>query len=268
MYLVPQRRGLGIIMAPVQNGGGIRRSPISSPISPAHPFPVPAPVIYKPPIVAAPLPPVTPAPAPPKYPPVYALPQPAFPAPPPAPTPVSAAPGTISVPAPLPVPPPVAIGPALPPPGTVTNGTKPPATPGTTAAPANYPNTPVPVTFPTNQYYVNTADGSVWEYSASAGTWLNTGVPYNVNAPTPAQTAAQNAAAQAATTTPTTSTAPISTTIAPDLTTGTSYQSILDWLSQNTLAASLGFNVPNFVVVIAVGAGVLWFMQRPKAGRH
>src|ERR1700758_76588 len=133
------------------------------------------------------------------------------------------------------------------------------------AAPALYAGTPVPVTFPTNQYYVNTADGSVWEYSASAGTWLNTGVPYNVNAPTPAATAAQNAAAQAATTTPTTTTAPISATIAPDLTTGTSYQSILDWLSQNTLAASLGFNIPNFVVVIAVGAGVLWFMQRPKA---
>jgi hypothetical protein len=264
MYLIPHRTELGLILSPVQNGGGIRRSPVSSPISPAQPFPVPAPVIYRPPVAVPqpvaptipvrPIGPALPAPgtpingtqppaAPPRYPPVFALPQPA-------------------------APPLQPIGPAQPAPGAPTNGTKPPAVPGTTAAPATYPNTPVPVTFPTNQYYVNTADGTVWEYSASAGTWVNTGVPYNVNAPTPAQTAAANAAAQAATTTPTIATTPVSTTIAPDLTTGTSYQSILDWLSQNTLAASIGFNVPNFVVVIAVGGAVLWIMRQPKTGRR
>jgi len=40
----------------------------------------------------------------------------------------------------------------------------------------------VPASFPTNQIFVNT-DGSQWMYSASQGTWINVGTPYNPNAP-------------------------------------------------------------------------------------
>jgi hypothetical protein len=81
-------------------------------------------------------------------------------------------------------PPPVII-PQAPPPASGTG-------PGAAAPPPSAnPGTPVPAGYPTNQFYVNNADGSVWEYSASKGGWINTGTPYNVGAPpSPAATPA------------------------------------------------------------------------------
>lgn len=256
MYLIPTRRpGLGIIMAPAN--GGIRRPspapivfrPVTQPPPPATVFSAPAQIT-----VPRPLPIVN-------VPPVYGLPQPA-----------------------LPVGVPVRIGPALPPPGTIIDGVVPAPTPTpppastttTTTAPGGAPaqnvsGTPVPVGYPTSQFYVNNADGSVWEYSASAGTWVNTGVPYNVGSAalqTASQQAAASAAAQQATTTPTTATVPVSATIAPDL--STSYQSVLTWLSGTDLGTVIGFpTIPNFAFVLAAGGLWIWLSNRsPAKGRR
>src|SRR6266850_8445319 len=49
-------------------------------------------------------------------------------------------------------------------------------TPGASTA-----GTPVPPSYPTNQFFV-APDGSVWEYSSSSGKWFNTGTPYNTGA--------------------------------------------------------------------------------------
>jgi len=125
----------------------------------------------------------------------------------------------------------------------------------------------VPAGFPTNQFFVN-SDGSVWEYSQTAGTWVNTGTPYNVGqSATQLQTAAQQAAAaaaaQQATTTPTTATTPVSTTVVPSVT--DTYSSIVAWLSQTDLLSSFGLNVPNGLVVL--GAGLLVFFMTQSGGR-
>lgn len=124
------------------------------------------------------------------------------------------------------------------------------------AAPANA-GTPVPSGFPTNQFYV-APDGSVWEYSVSGNRWFNTGTPYNVNAPA-------NPPAPAAAASPTdggTSQPPVSVTVstAP---TESGYQSILDWLTQQTLITGL----PNWVLLAGGAVAYKMFFSGSGKGR-
>lgn len=148
----------------------------------------------------------------------------------------------------------------------------------------------MPANYPTNQFYVGN-DGSVWQYSASQGTWLNQGKPYNVNAPT-AVTASQSPVpagypTSAAYTDSTgnvwtwngstwiisgsvysggqlTSTAgvtpPVSVNVSPSAAVD-SYQTILDWLTQQTLITG----VPNWL--IAAGVGIVGYKVLGKGGR-
>jgi hypothetical protein len=106
--------------------------------------------------------------------------------------------------------------------------------------------TPVPVGFPTNQFFVSN-DGSVWEFSQAQGTWINTGTPYNVG---PSAVSPTPAAVPAGAVSPAASTQPVNVTVAPAAT-ESAYQSVLDWLSQSTLISS----VPNWILVL--GAGLL-----------
>lgn len=103
----------------------------------------------------------------------------------------------------------------------------------------NTSGSPVPSGFPTNQFYV-APDGSVWEYSVSGNRWFNTGTPYNVNAPGGGATAPT----PASTTDSTASQPPVSVTVSTPAT-ESGYQSVLDWLTQQTLIS--GF--PNWVLL-------------------
>jgi hypothetical protein len=60
-------------------------------------------------------------------------------------------------------------------PGTGTTST-PPASTGATAG------SPVPAGFNQNSVFI-ASDGSQWEYSTSAGKWIDVGTPYNLNSP-------------------------------------------------------------------------------------
>lgn len=107
---------------------------------------------------------------------------------------------------------------------------------------ANYAGTPVPIGFPTNQFFVSN-DGSVWEYSQAQSAWMNTGTPYNVgtSVPPPAAAASTQAAAAPA------SAAPVVNITTPA--TPSAYQGVLDWLGQSTLISA----VPNWVLVLSAG---------------
>lgn len=118
--------------------------------------------------------------------------------------------------------------------------------------------TPVPSGFPTNQFFVNQSDGSVWEYSGVSGKWVNTGTPYNINAP---------AAAPAPTTTTSVSdagtpTQPVSVSVAAPSSEST-YQTILDWLTQQTLISG----VPNWTVAAVTAGALLWLKSRSERRR-
>lgn len=120
----------------------------------------------------------------------------------------------------------------------------PPVPPTLVCSGSNCPNTgtPVPIGFPTNQFFVS-SDGSVWQFGN--GKWFNTGTPNTAGgsgAP-PALPAAAPIAAGGDTSAPV---APVSVTVAPAG--ESSYQAILDWLTQSTLISP----VPNWIV----GGGV------------
>lgn len=117
--------------------------------------------------------------------------------------------------------------------------------------------TPVPPGFPTNQFYV-APDGSVWEYSVSSNSWFNTGTPYNVNAPGGGATAPT----PAATTDSGASQPPVSVTVSTPAS-ESGYQSILDWLTQQTLIS--GF--PNWTILAGGALAYKMFFASGSSGR-
>jgi hypothetical protein len=144
--------------------------------------------------------------------------------------------------------------------------------PASTTTNPSTAGTPVPVGFPTNQFYV-APDGSVWEYSTSSNSWFNTGTPYQAPGSTPVPAASPVPAGWPTTSAYTDSigniwtwngtawvvsgsvnsgglmtssspAAPVSVTVAPT-STDTGYQAVLDWLSEQTLFTGL----PNWMVL-------------------
>lgn len=156
---------------------------------------------------------------------------------------------------------PVGIGPVLPGPMPVLHP-QPVLLPSTPTIPATTPSTagtPVPAGFPVNQFFV-APDGSVWEYSPSSNSWFNTGTPYNTGgssgggatSPTPIATNGSGTSAQ-----------PVSVTVTtPGAAAESGYQSILDWLTQETLITS----VPNWIV--AGGVGLLIWKATQSGGKR
>lgn len=117
-----------------------------------------------------------------------------------------------------------------------------PVTTPTPQTPPAIGGTPVPANYPTNQIFV-ASDGSFWEYSVTAGTWINVGTPYNVNAPA--------APAPVAPVTPAPAAAPgVSVSVAPTAAPAPAspYQSVIDFATQDSLITG----IPNWVTV-AVG---------------
>ena len=130
-----------------------------------------------------------------------------------------------------------------------------------------YPGTPVPVSTPTSSPFVD-ANGNLWIYNGNAGGWINStlggnyyaGTPVPVNTPTNStytdsngnvwvysngnwiNTNAPGAALPANA---------IPQPVAVNVASSSGYQSVLDWLSQQTLITG----VPNWV--IAAGGGLL-----------
>lgn len=180
------------------------------------------------------------------------------------PTPITVAPKPAPpMPGPMPRPTPYPIYPFPVPP----IGVKPaptPVPPIATAPPpaAANPNagTPVPAGFPTNQIFVN-SDGSFWEWSGSK--WVNVGIPYGTGAS--ATPAAAPPSSSGAPTTPTASTtAPVVNVTSPAPATS-EYQSIIDFLSQDTLLAALGFSgIPNWLTGLG-GAVLIYKVAAPAA---
>jgi len=88
------------------------------------------------------------------------------------------------------------------------------------------------------------SDGSVWTYNPSTGTWVQT---------SPANSALASASAPAP---PSSATPTVATS---------DYQSVLDWLQQDTLLQTLGIqNIPNWIAALGLGLVVYKFMQRGK----
>jgi len=117
-----------------------------------------------------------------------------------------------------------------------------PSPPPVPAAAAPTAGTPVPPGYPTNQFFV-APDGSVWEYSQTAGNWFNTGTPYSTGA-TPSNPSTPTAGINTASAAP----SPVNLTVTPaPISSG--YQAILDWLTQTTLVSP----VPNWIVAAGVG---------------
>lgn len=144
--------------------------------------------------------------------------------------------------------PPSSVGPIVTGPYTYT----PPGTAAPTPTPPSTGGTPVPAGYPPNQFFV-APDGSVWEYSTSSNSWFNTGTPYNTGAASSAPPAA-NAGVSAPP-------QPVSVTVAPAAA-ESGYQSILDWLTQETLITS----VPNWIV--ASGVGLLIWKATNSGGKR
>ncbi len=145
---------------------------------------------------------------------------------------------------------PPSVGPIVTGPYTYTPpGAAPPPTPSPSTG-----GTPVPAGYPVNQFFV-APDGSVWEYSTSSNSWFNTGTPYNTGA-------ASSPAASAPVSSSTPPPQPVSVTVAPAAA-ESGYQSILDWLTQETLITS----VPNWIVASGVGL-VIWKATNSSGGKR
>jgi hypothetical protein len=140
-----------------------------------------------------------------------------------------------------------------------------PPNPTPSLPPASSANagTPVPAGYSTSQIFVD-PNGTFWEYSASQNQWMNVGTPYNTGASAgvPPVTPGTTPSAPTALTTPTTAPAPVNVSVAAA---SSSYQSILDWLQQDTLGATVGFSsIPNWIV--AAGAAALaWKFSQPAS---
>jgi hypothetical protein len=107
---------------------------------------------------------------------------------------------------------------------------------------ATFPGTPVPSGFPTNQIFT-AADGTQWQFNPAMGAWINIGSSF----------------AQGSTSTSSLSPSgsPVSVTVAPSSST---YQSVLDWLSQNTLISA----VPNWLPVAGFGLLAFKFLGKGR----
>jgi hypothetical protein len=125
----------------------------------------------------------------------------------------------------------------------ITTGPLPP-TPGPSGAAS-----PVPAGYPTNQIFV-APNGSFWEYSSSQNQWVNVGTPYNTGAvgiPPAVPSGSTPSGAPTSAGAPTVAPAPVTTvSIAPASST---YADILNWLEQDTLGATIGFSIPNWILV-------------------
>lgn len=124
----------------------------------------------------------------------------------------------------------------------------PPRYPPVPAPTAAIPGSPVPANYPTNQIFVYT-DGTQWQFFPAQGAWVNLGIPYGTNS----GTAAARSTTTSALDTGGTPAAPVSVSVAPS---SSSFQPILDWLSQNTLIAA----VPNWVPTAGVALLAFKFM--------
>lgn len=122
--------------------------------------------------------------------------------------------------------------------------------PSPSLPPAATTGTPVPANYPTSQLFVAT-DGSLWQYSGSTGKWFNAGTPYGPSsgAGTVSTSPASPAGVSPSSSAPS---SPVNVTVAP-ASTDSGYQSIIDWLTQSTLAQSVGFNIPNWITAGALG---------------
>jgi len=120
---------------------------------------------------------------------------------------------------------------------------------------------PVPAGYPTSQIFVD-PNGGFWQYSASQNKWMNVGTSYNTGATSipPAVPTGSTPSAPTSLTTPTTAPAPVNVSVAAP---SSSYQEILDWLQEDTLASTIGFtSIPNWIVVAAAGA-LAWKFSQP-----
>ena len=151
-------------------------------------------------------------------------------------------------------PPVIPIAPIIKPPTPQPAPIIPPQAPAQTLPPpAVNAGTPVPAGYPTSQFFV-APDGSVWEYSNNSGSWFNTGTPYNTGATPALITPAAPVSSQPSSATP------VSVTVAPAAV-SSGYQTILDWLTQQTLISS----VPNWVV--GAGVALLVYKFSGKGGK-
>jgi hypothetical protein len=113
-----------------------------------------------------------------------------------------------------------------------------PSTSTTPASTASVLGTPVPAGYPTTQSFTNT-DGSIWAYSSTLGQWVQVSPPTSLLANSAGIVSAAGTAAPGVVVAPT-----------------DTYQSVLDWLSQNTLTGV----VPNWVVALGAGFVALKLM--------
>jgi hypothetical protein len=123
--------------------------------------------------------------------------------------------------------------------------------------------TPVPAGFSTNQIFV-APDGSFWQYSTARSQWVNVGTPYNTGAGAGVPPVTPGTTPSAPTTPAAGVAPPVNVSVAAPSST---YQSILDWLQQNTLGSSIGFSsIPNWIVA-AAAAALAWKFSQPSSGR-
>ena len=107
--------------------------------------------------------------------------------------------------------------------------------------------TPVPAGYPTNQPYYD-ASGNIWTYNANTGQWSVTGT-----------TATGGALI------PTVAPAPSAASAAPVVTDG--YQAILTWLNGTDLGSTVGVaGIPNWTV--ALGAALLLYKVAGEKGKR
>lgn len=185
----------------------------------------------------------------------------------------------------------------------VTQVTQVPTTPtgGTQSTTTQVSGTPVPPGYSVNSIFI-ASDGSQWEYSTGQGKWISVGTPYNLNPTAPPAPATPNASTAAqvygtpvpvgylttqAYTDPygnvwqfnpsygvwtetqlatTGSTAPLTNgTVAPAaaVTVDSTYSSILDWLTQQSLITG----VPNWIIAAGLGFAALKVSQSGQGRR-
>jgi hypothetical protein len=146
--------------------------------------------------------------------------------------------------------------------GPITNG-GPPNPPSPMLPPANA-GTPVPAGFPTNQLFVN-SDGSFWQFSGTQ--WINVGTPYNTGVSATPPATPPGSTGGATSMAPTIAPAPTPASATP-IVTGTTYQEILDWLTQDSLAQTVGFSIPNWITASGIALLLYKVSNRAPAGRR
>lgn len=168
------------------------------------------------------------------------------------------------------------------------------STPGTTTTPppstAATAGTPVPPGYNVNSVFI-ASDGSQWEYSSGSGKWIDVGTPYNLN---PSGTPATLSPPADSITTPaaltssgsipagTSTNAPYTDAsgntwvynpatgawVLASAATTSPYSSILTFLSDSSLGAAVGIQIPNWITLSALGFVALKLMHGQEKGRR